>query len=77
MQRRGWYPTRGFFTLNNIGTAYLPYRVASRAEFVASVKGRGYRLVDEWQNIGKRLELPFEPGLSLAHYSGFCFQLAR
>jgi putative methyltransferase (TIGR04325 family) len=68
------HPTRAFFTLNNIGTACCPYRVASRAEFVAGVEGRGYRLVDEWQNVGKRLELPFERGLSLTHYSGFCFR---
>lgn len=68
------HPTRAFFTLNNIGTACCPYRVASRAEFVAGVEGQGYRLVDEWLNVGKRLELPFERGLSLTHYSGFCFR---
>lgn len=67
------HPTRSFFTLNNIGAACCPYRVSARTEFLASLSGLGYSLRDQWRNIGKRLDLPFEDGLSLDHYSGFCF----
>ncbi len=68
------HAARSFFTLNSIGTACCPYRVASRGGFVAEVEAQGYRLRDEWRNAGKRLLLPFERGLSLDAYSGFCFE---
>ena len=32
-----------------------------------------YRLRDEWLNIGKRMQIAFEPEYSLTHYTGFCF----
>jgi putative methyltransferase (TIGR04325 family) len=69
------HPHRSFFTLNSIGTACCPYRVTSRDEFVDQLVGAGYRLRDEWRNIDKRLDLPFEQGCSLNHYTGFCFDL--
>jgi putative methyltransferase (TIGR04325 family) len=68
------HPSRSFFTLNNLGLACCPYRVTARAEFVEGVERHGYRLVDSWRNVGKGLDLQFEPGLSLDHYSGFCFR---
>ncbi len=67
------HPSRSFFTLNNVGTACCPYRVGAHPDFVASLTGLGYSLRDQWRNLGKRLHLPFEQGLSLEHYSGFCF----
>lgn len=68
------HATRSFFTLNNIGVACCPYRVTGREQFLAEVRGIGYTLRDAWRNPGKRLELPFEDGLSLDHYEGFCFE---
>ena len=62
-----------FFTLNNIGTAYCPYRVQARTEFVESIKAKGYVLRDKWDNSGKYLRLALHPELSLSIYSGFCF----
>ncbi len=70
------HPTRSFFTLNSIGTAFCAYRVQSRDGFVGSVVGQGYTLRHEWRNIGKPLRLPFENGCSLEDYAGFCFDLA-
>lgn len=67
------HPERSFFTLNSIGTAYCAYRVQARDAFVDGVKAQGYKLRDEWQNTGKEMHLPFEPGCSLLHYTGFCF----
>lgn len=67
------HPERSFITLNSIGTAYCPYRVQGRTAFVEGVQAQGYRLRDEWRNLGKALALPFESGCNVDHYSGFCF----
>lgn len=65
---------RAFFTVNGIGTAYCPYRVQQRDTFIADLTAQGYTLADSWTNPGKRLDLPFEPGHTLTHYTGFCFE---
>lgn len=67
------HATTGYFTHNNIGHACCAYRVYSREQLLGEAAGAGYRLRAEWQNPGKGLELPFTRGLSLEHYSGFCF----
>lgn len=67
------HPERSYFTVNNIGPSYCAYRVQGRDRFVSEVLGCGYVLTDEWPNLGKRLDLPFEAGCSLDHYRGFCF----
>ncbi|HTF90347.1 MAG TPA: TIGR04325 family methyltransferase [Planctomycetota bacterium] len=64
---------RSFFTLNSIGTAFCPYRIQARSAFVEGVESRGYRLRAQWKNVNKHMDLPFESGLTLEHYSGFCF----
>jgi putative methyltransferase (TIGR04325 family) len=64
-----------YFTLNSIGTAYCAYRVQAHDEFVEDIKACGYRMRHEWQNTGKSLDLPLNPDMSVAHYSGFCFDL--
>ncbi|MFN0185516.1 MAG: TIGR04325 family methyltransferase [Aquabacterium sp.] len=61
-----------FFTLNSIGTAYCPYRIGSRPEFMAQLETQGYALRDEWRNDGKRMRLPFNPGYDVDGYSGMC-----
>jgi len=70
------HETRSFFTLNSIGTAVCPYRVTARDELIEQVCGAGYVLRDSWRNPAKELRLPYAPALSLAHYSGFCFDRA-
>ncbi len=67
------HPSRSFFTLNSIGTAFCAYRVQARDDFVKAVIDLGYERVDEWQNLGKGLQLPYEDGYDVPHYSGFCF----
>ena len=67
------HESRSFFTLNSIGTAYCPYQVRRREEFVEGVISRGYRMRDQWINPGKRMRIPSEPDHSLDHYIGFCF----
>ena len=67
------HESRSFYTLNSIGTAFCPYRVSSRAEFVAELSDLGYSLRDEWRRAGKLLRLPFDPGYGDVPYCGFCF----
>lgn len=67
------HASRSFFTRNHIGTACCPYRVTARDAFLAEVAAQGYVLRTAWSNRGKSLRLPFEKGLDVEHYSGFCF----
>jgi putative methyltransferase (TIGR04325 family) len=67
------HATKSFFTLNSIGSAYCPYRVQSRREFVQGVEALGYELRDTWLNPGKSMRIPFETGYDISDYSGFCF----
>lgn len=69
------HPTRSFFTLNSIGAAFCPYRVAREDEFIESVASLGYRLRDKWHT-PKDFVIPFEKGYDLDHFTGFCFDLA-
>jgi putative methyltransferase (TIGR04325 family) len=71
------HPTTSFFTLNSIGSAYCPYRVQSRAEFVGGLAGLGYSVRDSWLNRGKGMHIPFVNGCDVEDYSGFCFELGR
>lgn len=68
---------REFFTVNSIGTAFCPYRVQTQAGMVRGLTAQGYRLREVWQNTGKSLRLPLQPGYSIENYSGYCLDLAR
>jgi len=67
------HPTRSFFTLNSIGTAYCAYRVQAHGQFVREVTQAGYTLRDHWRNPAKYMRIPFAEGLDLDTYSGYCF----
>ena len=60
-------------TLHNMGTAFCPYRLFNRTEFVQVIETLGYRLVDEWQSPGVGCQIPFYPEHSIGNYSGFYF----
>jgi putative methyltransferase (TIGR04325 family) len=64
---------RSFYTLNNISTAFCPYHVQSRPEFLGSVTRAGYKLRNHWENVGKGMRIPFSPDHDVEAYSGFCF----
>ncbi len=65
------HATREFVTLQNIGVAFCPYRVA-RAGAVPEALGRlGYELVDRWDDPSRRVALPYHPEASPVSYSGF------
>jgi putative methyltransferase (TIGR04325 family) len=48
-----------FVTLQNIGTAFCPYRIHHRASVIEGVCALGYRLVDSWVNPEKSCHVPF------------------
>ena len=67
------HPSRGYFTLQNIGFAICPYRVAAMPEFVASMEAVGYEVVDRWESYERHLQIPFAADCDIACYHGFYF----
>jgi len=65
--------TETYFTIQNIGTAFCPYRIQQREGFFAGMAKLGYVLVDHWQNAEKACCIPFHPKHSLHHYEGAYF----
>ncbi len=60
-----------YFTLQSIGTAFCPYRIAAYAPFLEGFTRLGYQVVDRWQNPDKHCHIAFEPAHSLDVYHGF------
>ncbi|MFC3549831.1 TIGR04325 family methyltransferase [Lysobacter cavernae] len=67
------HPSRGYFTLQNLGIAICPYRVCALPEFVAEMEALGYRLRDRWESFERQLRVPFEPSCTIDSYHGFYF----
>lgn len=66
---------REYITLQNIGVAYCPYRIAARADLPASLARIGYELVDTWENSDeRRTEFPYS-GASAITWVGHYFRL--
>lgn len=61
-------------TLHNMGTAFCPYHLFNRTEFMESFEALGYRLVDKWRSPGVGCQIPFHPEHSIGAYSGFYFR---
>jgi putative methyltransferase (TIGR04325 family) len=70
------HPSHGYFTLQNIGKAVLPYRVTAIPEFVAAMEALGYALEDQWRSAERYLRVPFEPACRVDGYEGFYFRRA-
>jgi putative methyltransferase (TIGR04325 family) len=66
------YPLKSAVTLQNMGTALLPYHLFNESEFTAEFRSLGYRLVDEWETeLG--CHIPFHPEHSIRAYKGYYF----
>jgi putative methyltransferase (TIGR04325 family) len=63
-----------FFTINNIGTAFCPYKIQNDAHFVSAMQRVGYDVVDRWENHGKTCTIPYHASHDVLHYSGFYLQ---
>jgi putative methyltransferase (TIGR04325 family) len=70
------HPQTAYFTVNSIGTAFCPYRVQTQAELVRGLALLGFKPRESWANLGKTLEIPFRPDLSLSQYGGLCLDRA-
>lgn len=66
-----------YWTVQNIKTAFCPYRIQRRDQFFAEMKAQGYRLLDQWDNPEKHCEIAFDPEHSLDQYVGAAFRLAK
>ncbi len=68
------HPSRSYFTLQNIGFAICPYRIAAAPVFIAGMQALGYSIVDRWQSFERHLEVPFAPACDIDCYHGFYFR---
>lgn len=64
-----------YFTLQNIGTAYCPYRISSNEDALKGMADLGYTMLDSWMNAEKSCFVPFAPEHSLDNYYGFVLGL--
>lgn len=67
------HPT--FFTVQDIGSACCPYRIANREEFVKQVQTQGYELVDSWGCAESSCLIRGRRDLAVNRYSGLYFHL--
>jgi putative methyltransferase (TIGR04325 family) len=66
-----------YFTAQDIGTARCPYRVANRADFIASLQALGYALVNSWSCPELACRVLFRPGRTDSPYAGLYLRLAN
>jgi putative methyltransferase (TIGR04325 family) len=66
-----------FVTLHNMGPAFTPYGVLNRDEFIASIRGVGYELMDSWSNPDLGCYIPFHPDKAVPAYSGMYFRKTK
>lgn len=64
-----------YYTVQNIGTAFCPYKIVNEQELIRDLSGLGYSMIDRWENPEKHCEIPFsDPKYSLDHYMGYYFR---
>jgi putative methyltransferase (TIGR04325 family) len=67
------YDLPGAVTLHNMGSAFCPYHLFNRTDFVHEFQRLGYRLADEWKSPGLGCRIPYFPRHSIPAYTGFYF----
>jgi putative methyltransferase (TIGR04325 family) len=70
------YDGRQFVTLQNGVVAFHPQYVFNKQEFIDSILGLGYELVDQWAVDSRRGRIPFHPNHSFAFHTGLYFKLS-
>ena len=71
------HPHKEFYTLQNMGPSIAPYRVVRRLDFIRSLEGLDYELVDSWQNPELTCYIPFHPDETVEAFDGFYFRKAQ
>jgi len=69
------HPSKSFVTLQNIGTAFCPYKIFSADELMAEIESLHGDVVDQWKNADKACAIPFHGDHSLDHYRGLLIRL--
>ncbi|MDQ3287456.1 MAG: methyltransferase, TIGR04325 family [Pseudomonadota bacterium] len=64
------HPTRGYFTLQNMGFAICPYRVMAAQDFIDAMAELGYSVIDRWDILDRNIHVPFEPQCTIGRYTG-------
>jgi putative methyltransferase (TIGR04325 family) len=64
-----------YVTLQNGGVAFHPMHVFNRKEFIDSISGLGYKLVDQWTVPSHAGRIPFHPEASFTAHSGLYFRI--
>lgn len=67
------HASRRYVTLQHIGTAICPYRIAHAEEVPQAMAEAGYVELDRWTNPDLLCNLPFEPSAHPITYRGYCF----
>ncbi|WP_127901153.1 methyltransferase, TIGR04325 family [Solirhodobacter olei] len=63
-----------FYTVQNIGSDAVPYRIENEDAFIRSMTAIGYRLVDAWRD-RRKMPIPFFHEGDVNGYLGFYFHL--
>jgi putative methyltransferase (TIGR04325 family) len=74
ISRTPFYQGPSYCTLQNIGPSVCPYRIFNRDEFVQSIRGLRYELVDRWSAPDLSCRVPFHPSRTVHSYSGLYFR---
>mgnify|MGYP003674545339 FL=1 len=69
------HETAAFWTVQNIETAFCPYRIQQKQAFFDALHELGYRTLDTWENPEKHCEVAFDPEHSLDRYFGAALRL--
>ncbi len=69
-----FHPDREFVTLNNMGTAYCPYKVRHFRRFFEGLHDLGYATVEQWHHPGKACNVPFHIPPGEVTYRGALFE---
>jgi putative methyltransferase (TIGR04325 family) len=75
LNRLPLYSGGQFVTLQNGGSVFYPQLVFNERDFVGSLRGLGYELVDKWQDPTDSCFIPFHPDRSLPYYHGLYLTL--
>lgn len=62
-----------FVTINNMGTAYCPYKIYNKDKFIRRMLESNYKMIDIWDDKNKRCHIPFHEDYNESTYYGMYF----
>ena len=74
VQRTPLYDGPTYYTVQNLGYAFSPYRIQNRLELLESMTALGYAAIDSW-NDARECQIPFNPSKTVHGYHGAYFAL--